>query len=139
MKRSFRVATVFTGAAACAIALTPAAEAAPMAPGGTAKITPATTGGNCNPSLSTTSLHLYYTPAEHHSLAACFAGGGTFTIGKGKKFQFYCAGQYSGHLFIGGQARHFTAGVHSLHGASVSKVSISRNNNSPQFCPPFGS
>jgi hypothetical protein len=128
MKRSFKVATVFTGAAACAAAFAPTALAAPAAPGATAKVTPDIVGGDCptNPFSSNNLLHLYYTPSEQHSLAACFGGKGIYTIGKGKYFSYYCAGQYSGHLWVNGVKKVFTAGTHHFTG-SVSKVSISKS------------
>ena len=138
MKRSFKVATVFTGAAACAVALTPAAEAAPVAPGATAR--PDTIGGNCNPSLAQVALHLYYTPSESHYLAACFSGEGTYWLGHGKRFAYYCAAQSSGYLYIGGVRRKFTGGTHNLYGQSVSKISITNTNKySLYYCPPYGS
>lgn len=139
MKRSFRVATVFTGAAALATGLAPMAQAGTVAPG----VTAATIGGDCNTAFAATaSLHLYYTSSENHSLAACFTGFGTYTIGKGKRFAYYCAGEYKGHLYINGQARAFTSGYHNLYGASVSKVSISNYNNldsvSASACVTYG-
>jgi hypothetical protein len=128
MKRSFRVATVFTGAAAAA-ALAPAAAAyaAPVAPGATAGIAPDITGGNCFTGAPfTSSTVLYYAASENHATGACFASKGTYTLGTGKRFQWYCAGQYSGHLWIDGSKRAFTEGYHRLFNASVSKISISK-------------
>jgi hypothetical protein len=128
MKRSFRVATVFTGAAACAVALTPAAEAAPTAPGATARITPAATNHDCT-SKSGQAIHLYYSLKENHTTPACIAGSGSVQWARGKRFASYCGGGYSGYMWIdGGQKRHFTAGVvyHDLYNVSVSKVAISK-------------
>jgi hypothetical protein len=124
MKRSFRVATVFAGAAA--VALTPtAAYAAPMAPA--AGVTPEITGGDCYTGAPfTSSLVLYYTNSEKHPVGACFYSKGTYTLGTGKRFQWYCAGEYSGHLWINGTKRAFTEGYHHLYSVSVSKVSISK-------------
>lgn len=129
MKRSFRAATVFTGAAACAVGLAPTAHAAPAAPGATAKITPAATANTCNPYLTAThSVHLYYEPSENHPTPACIYGIGITTWGHGKRFEAYCAGWYSGYMSIHSQRRHFAAGrsTHLLYGASVTGIDISR-------------
>jgi hypothetical protein len=147
MKRSFRAATVFTGAAACAAGLAPAAHAAPMAPGATASIT----AHNCGQSNSY-SLHLYYALSENHPVPACIGSrnGRSGAVqeqvffGAGKRFAAYCAGAYSGDLIIHGSSRHFTYGTHSLYGASVEGVFISRLIKSkvirpcPSTWPPFG-
>lgn len=98
MRKSFRVATVFTGAAACAAVFTPAAHAAPAAPGATAGITPkALTHNNCTAG-ELDWFHLYYTAAENHPTPACFAGTGTYVISSNKRFAFFCAGNNSGYL-----------------------------------------
>jgi hypothetical protein len=94
MKRSFRVATVFTGAVACATALAPTAEAA------TATVTPDTTGGNCAAN-SGPAAHLYYSAKAHHSLAACFNGAGYYSFIGGKKFAGVCGGAWSGSFYYG--------------------------------------
>jgi hypothetical protein len=135
MKRSFRVATVFTGATACAVALTPMAEAAPVAAGATARMTPNAVAGNCPTNAnSTNALVLYYTTSEHHTLPACILGKGKVSFGK-KRFRAYCAGQYSGYFWINGAKKGFTAGIHSLYGASVSAVSITKSPHPGSFCP----
>jgi hypothetical protein len=125
MKRSFRAATLFTGAAA--VALAPAAAyAAPVAPGATARITP-DYAGDCTEELPlTSSTVLYYASSEKHGLGACFASKGIYPIGTGKRFQWYCAGQYSGHLWIDGSKRAYTEGYHRLYNYSVSQISISK-------------
>lgn len=136
MKRSFRAATLFTGAAACAVALGPAAHAAPVAPGATARITPDITGGNCSPpTVIDSSVHLYYEASQKHPVPACFNGSGTWTLGKGKRFASYCAGAFSGYLYIDGTPRKFTDGIHNLYGASVSKVRISKYAHAGTACP----
>jgi hypothetical protein len=140
MKRSFRVATVFTGAAACA-ALAPAAHAASAAPGATARITPDTTAHDCSKGSTTiysrtNEVHLYYSSKEHHTYPACIFGSGSPIIwGRGKRFGSYCAGAWSGYLYIDGGARRFTAGntVHQLYNASVSGIMISRENYNRLF------
>jgi hypothetical protein len=99
MKRSFKVATVFTGAA-CTAVLAPAAHAAPLAPGATAKITPAdTTANNCT-AAEAKWVHLYYTAAEHHSTPACFGGDGSYYLGNNRRFTELCAGNNSGRVYF---------------------------------------
>jgi hypothetical protein len=101
MKRSFRVATVFTGAAA-AVALTPALNAVAM-PGNVAQVpkgqevTPNITVENCN-SGTRQWLHLYYTAAEHHG-PSCFGHPGSYTIPNSRTaFASLCAGNNNGFL-----------------------------------------
>jgi hypothetical protein len=140
MKRSFRVATVFTGAATAVLAPA-AAYAAPAAPGATARITPDTTNHDCSKGSTTiysrtNQVHLYYSSREHHPYPACIAGTGSPIIwGPGKRFSSYCAGAYSGYLDIDGSARRFTASstVYPLFDASVSGIWISRENSSRIF------
>ncbi len=137
MKRSFRVATVFTGAAACAVALAPVAEAAPTAPaapGTTARVAPdaSITAGNCPKNASTTALHLYYPASAKHSLPACITGivQASIPFHPAKKFQSYCGGVYSGYFFFSDleQAGHYTRGTtrHNLYKAPIQNVSISK-------------
>lgn len=124
MKRSFRVATIFTGTAAAA-ALAPAAHAAPMTVGNTAKVTPNIVGGNCPKSAFTPAVHLYYTKSENHPLPACFSGLGRYNFGKKIRFSAYCGGDWSGYLYITTSGEKFTPGGHHLFGQSLSAVSIS--------------
>jgi hypothetical protein len=132
MKRSFRVATVFTGVAACAAVFAPAAEAAPAAPGVMTRIAPDTvTAYDC--SVANTALHLYYTPSESHSIPACFSGTGYWYVGTGKRFDAYCAGDYSGSLEVDGTWRRFTEGAHKLYG-SVEEVYIAGRPYENQIC-----
>jgi hypothetical protein len=143
MKRTFRVATVFTGAAACGAALAPAAHAATAAPGATAALRPAVThAGNC-PVSETNSVRLYYTSAENHLTPLCAHGvsvGSPSIWGTaGKRFSSYCGGEYSGFLFISGVPAKFTAGTafHLLHNHIVSGIEISKINpaRTHSLCP----
>jgi hypothetical protein len=94
MKRSFRVATVFTGAVACATAVAPMADAATVTPN-TVK------AQNCAPN-SGPNVHLYYSAKAKHSLAACLKGGpGYFSFPGGKKFAGICGGAWSGIFYYG--------------------------------------
>ena len=135
MKKSFRVATIFTGVAGCAAALAPTAQATPMAPGATARVTPDIIAHNC-PTSPTNSTVLFYTQAEHHSVPACFASFGSYYLGTGKRFASYCGGAGSGYMWINQQARRFTAGssYHNLYGAAVSRILISREPYPSAYC-----
>jgi hypothetical protein len=97
MKRSFRVATVFTGAAACAVARVPAAQAAPAA-GATAKITPQGITANDCTAGEWNWAHMTYTAAERHPVSACFGGTGVFKIPGNKRFTYFCPGDNSGYI-----------------------------------------
>jgi hypothetical protein len=95
MKRSFRVATVFTGAVAAATALAPMADAATVTPN-------ALRAGNCSPNADGADVHLYYSKNAKHSLAACIFGGpGYFSFPGGKKFAGICGGAWSGIFYYG--------------------------------------
>lgn len=89
MKRSLRVATIFTGTVAAATALTPAADAAAATP----------TAHNCGVNQSWM-FHMYYAPNQRHPTPACVGSGtGLVWIGTGKQFASICGGQYSGSFF----------------------------------------
>lgn len=124
MKRTFRVATVFTGAAACAAALTPAAQAAAVpAGGGMAKITPDAIAQSCN--LKTTEsrgIVLYYYRGDHKP--GCVSGTGFAPIGGHPRMSGYCADGVSGSLEVGGVWHRFADDnrVHNLYGQTVSSV-----------------
>lgn len=94
MKRSFQVATVFTGAVACAAALAPTVEAEAAA------VTPATTAGNCT-IASASAVHLYYPASAKHPTPACIKGAGTYNFVGGKKFAGICGGAWSGTFAYG--------------------------------------
>lgn len=80
MNRAFRVATVFTGTAACAAVLTPAAQAAVVAPGATVRFAPDASAHDCGSSpFDPFRLHLYYEASENHPDPACFGGQDPFT------------------------------------------------------------
>jgi hypothetical protein len=101
MKRSFRVATLFTGAAA-AVALSPAANAVAM-PGSAAQVprgpevTPNITPENCN-SGTRQWIHLYYTAAEDHG-PSCLGHPGFYKVpNHNTVFESYCPGNNSGFI-----------------------------------------
>jgi hypothetical protein len=129
MRKSVRVATVFTGAAACTAALAPTAQAAVVTPGARATTIPDITGGNCHGSSNSVRVQLVYSANQHHSTNACFSGTGYYIIGGAKRFAYYYGGDWSGILWIDGSPRRFTHGhvYHQLYGASVSAISIQQN------------
>jgi hypothetical protein len=124
MKKSFRVATMFTGIAA-ASALTPAATAVAATLGTTDQVTPKITVEHCN-SNTRPWVHLYYTAAENHG-PACFGGNGTYNITSGTRFVDACTGNNYGYLrFSGGPAFHFGTGESiSFNSLRVTTVHIS--------------
>lgn len=136
MRKSFRVATVFTGAAACAAVFAPAAGAAPVAPGATGEITPkAVTGNNCTAG-EWNWTHMWYTTSEKHSIAACFAGTGTYPIPGNKKFSYFCAGNNSGSLNTNYGYLPFWAGskILGLSSAVVHSVRLWHHNDPSARC-----
>jgi hypothetical protein len=111
MKRSFRVASVFTGAAAATAAFAPAAMAAP-----TTTEAPATTNAAIPQTVPTVKLcaastenwvHLTYTPTEKHA-PECFGGYGTYPIKSGRYFQSVCPGNNYGYVVQSGH--HYSFG-----------------------------
>jgi hypothetical protein len=133
MRRAFKVATVFTGAAAAAAAFTPAAMAATAT--GAQRMEPATSSPrNCNQNLlSTTSMVFTWLPSAHHG-QTCIGDGDTRRRGIGTSpsanYGNYCAGNNSGYLYYSGlRKKTFTPGhpgraTSGLGGAFVSFVSI---------------
>lgn len=92
MKRTFQVATVFTGAVACAATLAPTADAATVAPDTTAR--------NCT--LGTlNAVHLYYSANAKHPVPACVSGTGYISFPGGKRFAGICGGAWSGTFYYG--------------------------------------
>ncbi len=94
MKKTFRVATAFTGAAACTAAFVPPAAATPGATAQEAQ--PNIVVKHCD---STTKqwVHLYYTPAEKHG-PACFGFTGLHFIGRNTAFSKICTGNNHGYI-----------------------------------------
>jgi hypothetical protein len=74
MRKAFRVATVFTGAATCAATFTPAATATAGTTAMINEIKPHTTVKNCTTSI-TRSAVFYWSPNEHHG-PTCVGGEG---------------------------------------------------------------
>lgn len=135
MRRSMRVATIFTGAAACAVTLVPAAHAAPAGPRATIRATPDAVAGNCNENAgAVSSVVLYYATSQRHPDPACIGGEGWVYFGTGKRFKSYCAGAYSGSLEVSGSFKRFTKGTHNLYNAMVEGIYISSDNHPGTTC-----
>jgi hypothetical protein len=129
MRKAFTVATVFTGAAACAAAFTPAAEAAPTAR--TQVIAPDTAHHNCTVGPATTSAVFYWPASKHHG-PTCVGGSPDVhqrTSLGGTEFSKLCTGNNSGYYFVKtlSSPMGFTRGhTMDLFGFYVSQVSISQ-------------
>jgi hypothetical protein len=139
VKRSFKVATAFTGAAACAFGLTPTATAVPVAPTST-KI-PAFLGAHNCTGQSPEAIHLYYPASRHHPTPACVSrfSGSPQPLNPPIRFQSYCGGAFSGLFAINGsRTGHFTRGnaKHNLFNVVISSVFVSRINTAGAVnCP----
>jgi len=98
MRKAFKVATVFTGAAACAAAFAPAAEAATTAR--TQLIEPATSHRNCAGGTTTSTVLFRPTSADHGP--TCVGGANNYdspTYLGGTYFTYFCAGNNYGSIF----------------------------------------
>jgi hypothetical protein len=127
MRRAFKVATVFTGAAAAVAAFTPAGAATAA---GAQRMEPATSLRNCNGHLaSTTSMVFVYQSGNHGP--TCIGDGNIslqgFPVRPDTKYGNFCAGNNSGNMFYdSGRSKVFVPGSKKigLGGAFVSNVSI---------------
>ena len=101
MRKSFKVATAFTGTAAATAMFAPAA--------GAATVTPDVSHFNCNaPTFFGTVL---YRPASAHHGPTCVSGFGKTNLGS-TYFQYFCAGGFSGNIiFPDRAARHYNPGA----------------------------
>lgn len=127
MKRSFKVATAFTGVAACATVMAPAAGAA---------TTMRDTAMNCTANTAPW-VHLYYSPNQHHPTPACFGNNGANFITHGQKFSELCTGNNFGFFVISGATSPFGSGER-LSGPPLrfTEVFISgHTKNFNQTCP----
>jgi hypothetical protein len=97
MRTAFKVATVFTGAAACAAAFTPAAQAATATTAKTQQIKPDTVKKDCVIGPSTTSMVFYwYSFSNHGPTCVGSAGNPTNTVTLDHSFAGFCTGNNSG-------------------------------------------
>jgi hypothetical protein len=131
MKRAFRVATVFTGAAAFATVMTPAAQAARVVPGH--EFVPDVTARLCSP-LTTGSQNLVELAYVKGHGPECFTGNGQTAI-EGAPFNRYCADSKSGEMYIRSVGwLPFTEGTHNLYGQVVSSIIIHSAARGPRPC-----
>lgn len=105
MRKAFKVATVFTGAAACAAAFAPAAGAATTARN--QQMEPATSHRNCVVGPKTSSTVLRWPTAAHHgpTCVSFFGNPGTPTLLGNNFFTFFCAGNNGGSIIYGPPAK----------------------------------
>jgi hypothetical protein len=130
MRRAFKVATVFTGAAAAAAAFTPAALAATAA--GAHRMEPATSIRNCDGNLqSTTSMVFKRPPSAHHG-PTCIGDGNVALRGIGvspeANYGNYCTGNNTAAIHFSGDRSKLVSPLEMPKGglgdAFVSLVSI---------------
>jgi len=124
MRRAFKVATVFTGAAACAAAFTPATMAGAATTG---QMKPDTSVRECYKS-PTTSAALWYRASAHHG-PICFGGAnhaGPVYLSYAY-FTRFCAGNNSGSYYRDGTGPvSFSRGNMKTVNAGVGSLTISK-------------
>jgi hypothetical protein len=127
MRKAFKVATAFTGAAACAAAFTPAAMAATATTAKTQQINPDVKAKNCNNTIETTSMVFSWSRNLAHG-PTCVGGSpggpGTITSLSGKTAISICTGNNWGWLYLSNEKRHFGQVQDNLMGV-VGQVHIS--------------
>ena len=125
IRKTMRVATTFTGAAAVAATFTPVANAAthpamhgryhklPIAEGHGTGATPHTTihSGPC--SVHPTWLHIEWATYTHQSqpFLTCLGFAGTLTLDQALSMRSQCGGNNHGRFNVGGQSLTFRAGT----------------------------
>ena len=130
MRKAFKVATVFTGAAACTALFAPGAEAATATAGKPQLIMlPDTTHKNCTIGPRTTSTVFWWPASKNHG-PTCVGGGGDYDVSTslgGNVFTSYCPGNNFGiFLSKGGDIRSYSPGTGKIHlGVGVKEVNIS--------------
>jgi hypothetical protein len=132
MRRAFRVATVFTGTAACAAGFAPAAMAAKTAK--TEQAEPATSHWNCAVGPRTKATVFWWPSTKGHG-PTCVGGanGERQWSTLGTEYSSYCPGDNWGyfHALYGGSYRiHPGETKHALNNDYVSSVYISRYSGS---------
>jgi hypothetical protein len=139
MRKAFKVATVFTGTAACAALLAPAAEAATGANAQQAE--PATSVRNCTIGPKTHSMVFWWLSTAHHG-PTCVGGANSVNVTKhlGVRYKDFCGGtnygriftspflawEVSGKFYTGYIPVHPGTGLYNLHSYSMEAVNISR-------------
>jgi hypothetical protein len=125
MRKAFKVATAFTGAAACAAAFTPAAEAV-TAPTLRTQVVPNVEHRNCPIGPSTTSMVFWWSAAAHHGPTCAGSGGVPGHIVFSHWFSRICTGNNKGYITSkpGGFHNSFGAGLSRLRAQFVYSVDI---------------
>lgn len=128
MRKAFKVATVFTGAAACAAAFTPAAMAA--------TVRPDTSHRNCaGGGQLTTSMVFVWPSAAHHGPTCVGGANGTGWTHLGTDYISFCAGNNSGSMKVSGSTRKFHEGqISPLYSDHVSSVRITKYGLYADYC-----
>jgi hypothetical protein len=98
MRKAFKVATVFTGTAACAAAFAPAAGAATTA--GTQQVEPATSHRNCVIGPRTTSMVFWWLSTANHG-PTCVGGANNRGLRTtlGVDYSKFCGGNNYGYVY----------------------------------------
>lgn len=132
MRKAFKVAMVFTGAATCAAAFTPAAEAAPAT---TVRIQPDVVLKNCTIGPRTTSMVFTWFASQHHGPTCIGSGGKPGTVTVNHSFAHGCTGDNFGWTSNGdGFHSPFTWGESAPSGF-IAKVHISGHAFDSNTCP----
>lgn len=127
MRRAFRVAAVFAGAAAGAAAFAPAAGAATAVPDRPADIV----FNNCTTGESHF-VHLYFPPSKEHG-PQC-AGYNGYRYFGGTEYSRFCAGNNYGWINIVGTYFSFSPGYRAAGNLPVESLSITGHTGS-DTCP----
>jgi hypothetical protein len=118
MRRAFRVAATFAGAAAGAAAFAPAAAAATVVPDRPDTIV----FNNCKAGESHF-VHLYFPASRHHG-PQCLGYDGSHAWYPDEVYQKYCAGNNFGYIGILGHVYSFGPGQRASGNFPVSFVTI---------------
>ena len=100
MRRAFKVATAFTGAAACAAMFAPGAEAAAATTAKT-QIVPNTTHKNCTIGPTTTSMVFWWFPSSKHGPTCAGSAGHPGSTTLNHSFSKICTGDNYGWMYTG--------------------------------------
>jgi hypothetical protein len=127
MRAAFKVATVFTGVAACAAVFPPLAEAVTVPTANNHHVTPFTSIRNCTIGPETTSVVLTRPPSAHHGPTCVGGATGPRIHSLGNTyFSYFCAGNNYGRYWKTGNATPFSfyAGSEFNISAKIAKISI---------------
>jgi hypothetical protein len=134
MRRSFQVATIFTGAVACAAAVAPVAEAAPAATAKTQVIKPDVVKKNCVVGPNTTSMVFYWYSFQDHGPTCIGSAGAPGTETLNHSFAGFCTGDnYGWFTNAAGTKTKFAQGQ-SWTSGYVAEVHISGHRDDSLTC-----